>query len=95
MISADLETARRHLLTEHCIETTTANTTEGREKLDNCLRSVGSIGLRDFFCYLCFGKKSCGFWITYRARNNGLYVVGRTLLVLLLTCFALPCLGPT
>ena len=38
MISADLETARRHLLTEHCIETTTANTIEGREKLDNCLR---------------------------------------------------------
>ena len=40
MISADLETARRHLLTEHCIETTTANTIEGREKLDNCLRCV-------------------------------------------------------
>lgn len=38
MISADLETARRHLLNEHCIETSTANTTEGREKLDSCLK---------------------------------------------------------
>ena len=30
----------------------------------------------------------------YRVENNGLYVVSWTLLLLLLTCSALPCLGP-
>ena len=30
----------------------------------------------------------------YRARNNGLYLVGRTLLLLLLACSGWPCLGP-
>lgn len=38
MIFADLETAREHLLGDHGIETTTANTTESREKLINCLK---------------------------------------------------------
>ena len=32
--------------------------------------------------------------LLYRVENNGLYVVWRTLLLLLLTCCALPCLGP-